>query len=78
MDNIRESNPNLYQRIPSWFHVTDRTRPSPGLEKCGYCCLEVLDCVSISIIRNGKRREVWRCKKCSDDIHQDRYSIDKS
>jgi hypothetical protein len=64
-------NAYLYTGVPSWYHLTIR---SPGnMETCGYCGETMPGCYvePISLERNGKKHELWRCEKCRDDMHQD-------
>ena len=48
-------------------------RQPGGMETCGYCGERMPGCFvePISVERNGKKRELWRCEKCRDDMHQD-------
>jgi hypothetical protein len=39
-------------------------------ETCGYCGVKKPGCYleHISVVRNGKSRELWRCEKCRQDM----------
>lgn len=66
-DNLREGNPNLYTR-PSWYHyIIPRPR---GHERCGYCFQEFpeYELHAFSVTTNGKKRDLWRCEKCREDM----------
>jgi hypothetical protein len=64
MDNTRDTHPNLYQRISSYFHgVTARCI---GVERCGYCN-EQFDGAELTLI-SIKNREKWVCQKCRAEM----------